>query len=141
MFKVGSRGAKSSYTPELGEQLAQKIAEGKSIRQISKEPGMPSASTIYLWTTTPSHPFYPLWEAAKRVRLETWVENALEVCEGGGEDSSTRVARDRLRLDAIKWYAGKCLPKVYGDNTRLLDAEGEGPPVLRIEMVPREEAE
>ena len=49
---------------------------------------------------------------------------------------STAVARNRLRVDARKWYAGKLSPKKYGEKLALSgDADNPIHMVTRIERV------
>lgn len=51
-----------------------------------------------------------------------------------GEDvildvSSTAVARNRLRVDARKWYASKLAPKKYGDKLESVVTGADGGPI------------
>ena len=42
-------GRKSGYTPKLGDKIIELIAEGKSLRGIAEQPGMPDNATISRW--------------------------------------------------------------------------------------------
>jgi hypothetical protein len=51
-------------------------------------------------------------------------EESIEVAIDGGF-----VARQRLRIDARKWFASKVAPKKYGDK---LEVEGKGLPLVIV---------
>lgn len=41
------------FTPEPGEEICDRIAEGKSLRLVTRDAAMPGETTIYRWRRDP----------------------------------------------------------------------------------------
>jgi hypothetical protein len=78
--------------------------------------------------------FRDQYARAREVQADTLFDECLEIAddasgdviEQAGEDGAvisvanhTRVARDRLRVDARKWMVAKLAPKKYGDRPQI----------------------
>lgn len=103
-------GRPSSYTPEIGNLICERLMEGESLRKICAEPGMPADRTVYQWLEKDG-PFTRQYARAREVQGHIRAEMAVD---------AARDAKDaglgRLAFDALRWHAGKLLPKVYGDR-------------------------
>ena len=51
---------------------------------------------------------------------------------GGNEGRSGDGAAARVKYDALRWYASKLAPKVYGDKLQHANAAGDGDQTTRI---------
>jgi hypothetical protein len=107
-------GRPSIYTPELAEEICLRLAEGESLRTICRDAHMPNLSAILTWVAEDRGGFHAMYTCARTIQAHNLAERAL------GEAMSARCNEDataaRLRFDALRWYAGKLLPKVYGDR-------------------------
>lgn len=127
-------GRPSSYTKEMADEICSQIAEGKSLRELCEQEGMPSKSSIFKWLRT-EEGFADNYTRAKEQQAEHFADELvaiaddgsndwMEVHHGDDEDSAWRlngehVQRSKLRIDSRKWLMSKMLPKKYGDKLDL----------------------
>jgi len=112
------------YTEEQREQVFSEIlnqlVNGKNIAEILKSDNKyPSPTEFFKWLI--KYPqFKDLYVHAREVKAHALFDELLIVASGGkGKDSITKVQRDRLKADTIKFYIAKILPKVYGEKIDL----------------------
>jgi hypothetical protein len=104
------------YSAGIGELICQKIEEGQTIRDITAIDGMPSWPTIRKWLRS-SPEFATQYARAYEASAHSLADEALRVVRSANDAETSQVAR--VRLDAIKWLAGKRNPKVYGEKQQL----------------------
>lgn len=123
-------GRPSKYTPALADEICTLLAEGKSVRTVADIDGMPVASTIFKWLREIPE-FSEQYDKAKEESADALVAEMLDIASempmiyeanADGQMVATKldsagVARNRLRVDTIKWYASKLKPKRFGDKT------------------------
>ena len=121
-------GRPEIYTPELAAAVCAMIADGKSLRTIAAEPGMPGLTTIFKWLGDKGKPeFAEQYARARSSQADMMAEDILKIADDGSNDTyfdengNRRtdydvVARSRLRVDARKWLASKFAPKKYGEK-------------------------
>lgn len=142
-------GRPSSFTQEKADYICQELAEGRSLRKICEEDGMPSAGTVCRWLAE-NEQFQKQYARAREAQADVLFEEILDISDeshtttkvvGHGEDAeevvvydSVAVQRNRLRVDARKWMAGKLRPKKYGEK---LELSGDSENPLRIETIKR----
>ena len=142
-------GRPSSYTQEKADYICQELAEGRSLRKICEDDGMPSAGTVCRWLTD-FEQFQQQYARARESQADALFEEILDIADeaqtttklvGQGEDAeeiitydSVAVARNRLRVDARKWMAGKLRPKKYGEK---LELSGDSDNPLTIQTIKR----
>lgn len=108
-------GRPTDYNEQTADIICEKLAEGRSLREICGKEGMPSRTTVFRWLY--AHPeFSDQYARAKEEAAELFAEDILSIADGESEDSD--VQRDRLRVDARKWIASKLKPKKYGDRVQ-----------------------
>lgn len=122
-------GRRTLYTVDLGQTIADRLADGETLRQICRSPNMPSERTVRRWAMTESHPFARLYEAARRIGYHSMADEIVEIADDGSNDWMERetrsgaivraldtetVLRSRLRVATRQWLLAKALPKVYG---------------------------
>lgn len=141
-------GRPTDYMPELADLICERIANGESLRTICADESMPGKSTVFRWLATYSD-FGTKYAHAREEQADLYAESIVEIADElevqavyRGEDvkldlSPSAVARNRLRVDARKWYASKLAPKKYGDKIAVGGADDLPPvQVARIELVP-----
>lgn len=142
-------GRPSSFTQDKADYICQELAEGRSLRKICEEDGMPSAGTVCRWLAE-NEQFQKQYARAREAQADVLFEEILDISDeshtttkvvGHGEDAeevivydSVAVQRNRLRVDARKWMAGKLRPKKYGEK---LELSGDAENPLRIETIKR----
>jgi hypothetical protein len=139
----------SRYTPELAEDICEKLATGRSLRDICSEAGMPAESTVRLWAADDRDGFAARYARAREAGYAVMAEEILEISDDATNDFMKRkladgvevetfntehVQRSRLRVDTRKWLLAKMLPKTYGDK---LELGGE----VGVKAVPDEQLE
>ena len=89
---------------------------------------MPTNATVGNWRH--AHPeFFAQYARAREIAGEVWAERALQA---GLHADPTTAQADRLKYDALKWYAGKIAPRTYGDKLQHANAAGDDDPVVHV---------
>jgi len=121
----------SSFTQKVADAICEGIAEGRSLRDICDEPGMPNKATVFRWLADDTFSlFRDQYTRAREAQADVLFDEILQIADDGTRDTYTDkdgnertdqdvIARSRLRVDARKWMAGKLRPKVYGDKLEL----------------------
>lgn len=121
----------SDFTPELGESICSDLADGNSLRTICKASTMPGKSTVLRWLAASDKEgadeslvaFRDQYARAREEQADLLAADVVDISDEAVKDA-VEVARNRLRVDARKWYAGKVAPKKYGDKVALTDGDG-----------------
>lgn len=107
-------GRPSKYSDEMAEKICEKIANGRSLRSICAEDGMPPMKTIYRWLEA-NEEFRHQYTRARDKQADYFAEEIIEIADSA-EAESAAVAKAKLQIDARKWAASKIAPKKYGDK-------------------------
>ena len=116
IVKIKKKGRPTTYRQEVADHICQELSNGKSLRSICRKSNMPSLPTVVRWALDETLPFYAQYTQAKNIAAELLFEDILAIATYG---NITDVMRARLRVDTIKWYLSKVLPKKYGDQATL----------------------
>lgn len=147
--EVDARGRPSTFTRDIANKVCGYLVEGMTLRQVSRQDGMPGESTIRMWAANNAgaeieeyEGFFAQYTRSRRVGYESMAEETIEISDDGSNDWMERegktdyngdaVARARLRVDTRKWLVSKALPKIYGDKT-ILTGGGEDDDPIRVE--------
>lgn len=102
-----TRGRPSSYTPEIGHKICAKMMDGKSLRKICDEEGMPVRSTVFDWLLK-HEDFSNQYARAQNIQLKLMTDDILDIADSANHvDCQAR----RLQVDSRKWYLSKVAPK------------------------------
>jgi hypothetical protein len=152
-------GRPSTYSNAVATRICVRLANGEPITKITKDADMPALSSVYRWLDADrpgvkrppiSAGFRERYARAKLDAAETLAAEIVEISDQ--RDSDTTVAtdkegnprllsdpvavqRDRLRIDARKWYASKLNPKKYGDKVLTELTGADGGPVQAVTTV------
>jgi hypothetical protein len=135
------KGRPSRYTEAIAVKICRRLAEGESLRKISKDTSMPDKTTVLRWLAAKENAeFRTQYAHAREMQADALFDEALEIADEASEDWTTakdgtrvldheHVQRSRLRVDTRKWAAGKLAPKRYGDK---LQHTGDGGGPIRV---------
>lgn len=136
-------GRPSDFTQEIADAICERIADGESLRSICQGYGMPNRITVFRWLNDPEREsFRNQYARAREEQAEFYAESIVDISDEveveatyQGEEvkldlSSAAIARNRLRVDARKWYASKLAPKKFGDFKAVELTGADGGPVL-----------
>lgn len=138
------------YTPELGDKICARLADGESLRTICKDPDMPCKSTVFTWLRTIPE-FRANYGVAKVECADAYIEEIIDIADDGTNDwmvangkagelayklNGEHIQRSRVRIDTRKWIASKMNPKKYGEKVEatMLGSNG-GPMQHTVEWV------
>lgn len=117
-----------AFSQELADRICAELAEGKSLRAVCAQDGMPNASTVLRWTEQDEH-FAQQYTGARARGYQLLADEILEIADDGTNDAIETedgprtnqdvISRSRLRVDTRKWMLSKMLPKIYGDKLDL----------------------
>jgi hypothetical protein len=127
-------GRPSKYTPELAQEICERLANGEPLRQICRDDHMPSWVAIYDWMvkddalgTKGSGLSLAIARAREvgqdAIAEQIWIDMQLEperiLSEGGGRIDSGYVQLIKARADIGLKLLAKWNPKRYGDRMEL----------------------
>jgi hypothetical protein len=108
-------GRPSKYRPKLADKVCQGLVEGKSLREICRQEGMPARSTIVTWLAL--HPeFKSKYDLARQSQADLMDDMILETANKCTEQDYQSA---RVRINAYQWRASRLQPKQYGDRINL----------------------
>lgn len=120
--------AKRKTNEEIKSAICEAIASGDSLVKILRESGMPGYRTVMTWLSE-DETFQQNYARAREDQGDAYADRIDDVADrvltGEIDPQAARVA-----IDALKWSAGKRLPKKYGDKLGL-DVNGS----IKIERV------
>lgn len=110
-------GRPSIKTPELIDEICQRIAEGRSVASVARDEDMPDNKTMWRWLNSDEgfRQSYARAIAARAMAHADRIDDVSSaVLAGKIPPDAARVA-----IDAMKWTASRLLPKVYGDKQQV----------------------
>lgn len=107
----------TEFTERIANRICDGLSEGESLRAICGDEGMPSPSLVYRWLRD-NATFRDNYARAREEQGET-VADQMSFLRN--QLALGLIAPDvaRVMMDAIKWEAGKRLPKKYGDRQQV----------------------
>ena len=118
----------------LVETVCRRLADGESLRQICKAPDLPDRTTIRRWlfkgdcvdARAEYKEFRLQYARAREDQADALADEVLDVARAATAETAHA---DRVRIDAIKWIAGKLRPSVYGEKLAHEHAGKGGGPI------------
>jgi hypothetical protein len=137
------RGRPSVYTAELAARICEGLAEGRSLRDVCTDEGMPTETAVRMWALEDREGFSSHYSRAREIGYHRMADELLGIADDGHNDWMARrgdddagwtangehIQRSRLRVDTRKWMLSKVLPKIYGDK---LEHTGPGGGALQV---------
>lgn len=126
-------GRPSLLTAKLADIICTRLANGESLRKICCDRDMPDKGTVFRWLAA-NEVFRDQYAQAREEQADLYAEDLIDIADEAVADA-VEVARNRLRMDARKWYASKLAPKKYGDKLAIGGAADLG--AVQIERIER----
>ena len=143
--------AKTKFTKPLAEEILERIADGQSVREITRDESMPAMSTIFRWLADEDKTeFREHYARACEARTEYIADEILDIADNGDNDWMERLGRagqslgwqtngealgrSSIRIEARKWLLGKLKPKKYGRKVTNELVGANGGPVQYSDM-------
>ncbi|MFT8365828.1 MAG: hypothetical protein ABF623_08185 [Gluconobacter cerinus] len=115
------------YTPEIAEEILERLSDGESLASICGREGMPSRGAVNHWVINDHEGFASRYACAREAGLMVMADDILNISDDGQNDTykdadgnektnQDVVQRSRLRVDSRKWLLSNLLPKQYGDR-------------------------
>lgn len=110
-------GRPSLYTPELADEVCERIACGESLKAIAREQDKPDERQFYRWLRD-NEEFRQQYTLAREAQGDADADAVSDIGQRAltGEIDANAA---RVAIDALKWSAGKRKPKVYGDRQQI----------------------
>ena len=126
-------GRPTDYTKDMADKICEKIANGRSLRSICAEDGMPPMKTIYRWLEA-NEEFRHQYARARDKQADYFAEEIIEIADSA-EAEIAAVSKAKLQIDARKWAASKIAPKKYGDKQEIdvKSSDGSMRPSVRLD--------
>ena len=108
-----------AYTPELGEAICDRLAEGESLSSIVRDPAMPCYRTVMKWVRRVPQ-FEEMYIVARQVQADYLFDEARDVAQAA---TPKGVWVSRLQFDVIRWQTAILAPRKYCE--RLVVVQGQ----------------
>ena len=102
--KVASRqvGRPSLYTPELGELIAKRLADGETLRSVCRDAGMPDERRVRAWAADPGHPFSDSYARAREVGYLSMADQLVAIADDMSKDWTTRETKSGKTIRVVE---------------------------------------
>lgn len=129
-------GRPSEYSQEVVNVICERMQAGETLTSICKDDQLPAKNTVLRWLEAHT-PFQTQYARARTALMDHYADQMVEIAFEGSNSDQVAVARDRLKVDTLKWIMSKIGHKKYGDKVALTgDADGDAIKVIqRIERV------
>ena len=98
------------YTPEIGSEICDRLAQGDTLQAIISDMGINSRAVVYNWTER--YPaFLDAFSRARGKQADAFADDVVHV-----SDTEEDPRRAKNRMDARMWAAAKLKPRQYGDT-------------------------
>ena len=129
--------ANNCCSVDLQDLICQMLVDGATLTDCASEIKV-HKSTILRWISH-SEDFAKKYRLARQMQAEVLVDQMMNIANDGTNDYTTKllsngeevevvnsehIQRSRLRIDTIKWVAGKFAPRVYGDHINVNHSGG-----------------
>jgi len=133
-----------AYSREIADQILSQMAEGMTLREICKQPGMPPPPTFRLWVVNDTDGLAARYVRARDAQAQHWADEILATADDGSNDwieyqtekgnikrkvDRECVQRSALRIDARKWLLAKLHPQLFGERIAHQTLGADGRPV------------
>lgn len=131
-------GGGDTYSIEVAEHICDQLAEGKSLVTVLKAPNMPEYRTVLRWLKNHAE-FADMYATARADSADAnadAITAVAEQCLAGTVDPHAA----RVAIDAMKWTAGRRMPKKYGEFSRNEISGPDGGPIETRSLTDEERA-
>lgn len=123
------------YPQETRETILEQIAEGKSLREVCRQDGMPGFRTVMEWLDA-EEDFRTKYARAREAQADVLFDGMASI-EDKVEAGELKPDAARVILDSQRWRAEKLKPKAYGAK---VDVNHRGNVGLEVVFVAKDKA-
>ncbi|MBP2844577.1 ubiquitin carboxyl-hydrolase [Dickeya oryzae] len=123
---------------EIADDICTLLADGESLRDVCRRPGMPNKATVFRWLAE-NEVFRDQYAKATDVRADVIFDEIIDIADSAEADAS-EVAKARLKIDARKWVLSRMAPKKYGERITQEVTGKDGGPVVQVNYTPEDYA-
>ena len=142
-------GRPALYSPELGQELCDRISQGNSLRKVCDADDMPAWTTVFKWLRI-DNTFAQQYAQARELWADAEFDRMMEIADTVREGQKVKtlpdgtkevttgdmVDRAKLQVDTRKWALARMMPRKYGDRmTQELTGAGGKELVVTIRSV------
>lgn len=116
-------GERVTFSQEIADRICEELIEGRSMRQICRDDGMPNRSTVLRWMDA-NPDFAAKCARARDLQADYMDDLILETADACTPETAQA---DKVKISAYQWRASKLAPRKYGDKVEatLKNADGE----------------
>jgi transposase-like protein len=148
-------GRPTLYTAETAEWILGELSEGRTLRDVCRDDGMPAASTVRKWEIEDRAGFAARYSVARAFGYEMMADQVVDIADNVGRDWIERrradgssewtpdpgnLKRAQLRIKARCWLFSKAWPKIKGDRRGVNAKSDAGDRVATDEGEQRQDA-
>lgn len=116
----------SEFADEIFDEICDRMANGKGLREICTDPDMPSRQTFLRWIEKDTAR-QTRYQQAREALMDWYAEEILEIAwddsgdtikdkAGNPKPNNEWINRSRLKVDTLKFLMAKLYPKRYGER-------------------------
>jgi hypothetical protein len=134
----------TSYQPKVAAKVCAALAEGRSLRDVCSDPGMPSREAVRQWHAR-HEDFRRQYDAARLLAADLIADDIAETLDSlpdlvrqasaDGLNENAVVNAIRAQVDGKKWLLSKIAPQRYGDRLSTEITGAAGSPLIPPEAV------
>ncbi|MGA0605382.1 hypothetical protein ACO2Q0_05215 [Phenylobacterium sp. VNQ135] len=121
-------GHEPTYTPEIGEEICFRLANGESLISICREEHLPTPATVYRWVNRIPE-FQDMYVDARQFQGDYLFDETRELAR---EVTPGNVWACRFKFDLIRWQAPRLSPRKYCERLVAQDAAEMAQPMTVI---------
>lgn len=121
-------GARSTYCAQVAEEICVRLVAGEAVVQVLRDPAMPGYSTFYRWMKEVAE-FREAVGLAREIQGQRLAEIGWEEAQAVTPETAFAT---RVKLEHLRWYAGKLSPRKYGAMKPVEAGGGAGHRVLHV---------
>lgn len=113
-------GRPSIFSDAIADRILEGLMDGRSLRQICTDKGMPDRVTVIRWMAA-KEDFATKCAKARTVQADLMDDLILETAHNC---TPATAQADKVKISAYQWRAAKLVPKRYGDKVALTGGDG-----------------
>src|SRR5262245_26602809 len=94
MARGKQRPGEVRYTDEIGCKICALLAQGRTLRSICRQSGMPHESSVRGWARDPKHPFAPQYARAREIGFHSMADEIMDIVDDATKDWVERKGKD-----------------------------------------------
>lgn len=130
-METPTRGRPSKFTPQLADEIVQRISEGEPLAQICRSDGIPALRTVYDWMDADAD-FSARIARARIAGYDQIANEALSIADTS-LPISEEIQRAKLRVETRLKLLAKWDPKRYGEKVSTEISGPDGAPVYVVQ--------